>query len=876
MRHTWTAFLVIGSSLIVVETAAAREKIILVAEPLPAVAEPAFSDLQRVLRARGLEVIRRKTLPALGPMAVVVGTAGTAAVDRLLDAQGIALPKEAESLCIRKLRMGQWPVLLIAGRDPRGLSYALSEVARAIEVASSESDLLASVRDAVESPYLRVRSLTVHLFNADLEKNWYFDERFWEAYFAMLAGHRYNQFTLTFGDQTNYLCPLYAYLAEVPGYAELRVKGLSDGDRRRNLAMLKRISELAQERGLDFNLGIWMQMPIPQYSGKVLAEQLPEGPRVADYCARGLKLLLRECSAISGVQLRMNAEAGVPEDKQTEFYRPLFRAIRDCGRPIRLDLRYKGLRPETTQDAIDNGLDVTVSSKFWCEHMGLPYHPTVADPLYRESRYSFGAMLAYPRKYRVLYRLWTVGSQRLLLWGDPDYSTRFAQSCRLGGGEGFEVFAPLSNKGYGNDSGAWQIFADRAFEQGRWEHERYWFFYLVFGRMGYNPQTDPEVWQREFRHRFGAAAGDLETAYRQAGRVIPFLTAVRLPSASEWSWWPEMDTGDRLAEYALTQPSDSAQFYAIQTWKRTPRWRCEAWDATVRGYVEDALDGQLNGKRTPIEVSHKLRSLAETTLKSLDLARGKVRDAKSAELRATDLDLRVLAQLALYHAEKTQAATHLTFFERTNEAGRLDPALQHMRAAAAAWEQIVRLTDGVYYDKMVFGTSPHNARNKHGHHHSGHWKDRLAEVREDVTLIEQLLQKHGGRGQKYRTLPGETLLTEFPRIEQTPIETAEPDRDLIIAARVSSKAPVRQVLLHFRPLNQTADWKEVPMQRNSDGRYEGVVPGKMISTRWDVQYYLEVQVQGGGRLWPSWEQGPPYVVVKVTRPLAENRPEKNR
>ena len=49
-----------------------------------------------------------------------------------------------------------------------------------------------------------------------------------------------------------------------------------------------------------------------------------------------------------------------------------------------------------------------------------------------------------------------------------------------------------------------------------------------------------------------------------------------------------------------------------------------------------------------------------------------------------------------------------------------------MSFLAAAWEQIVRLTDGVYYDKLVFGTSPHNARNKHGHHHSGHWKDRPA------------------------------------------------------------------------------------------------------------------------------------------------------
>src|SRR5207244_3181882 len=118
------------------------------------------------------------------------------------------------------------------------------------------------------------------------------------------------------------------------------------------------------------------------------------------------------------------------------------------------------------------------------------------DSHYRASRYSFGALLAQPRNYRVVYQLWSVGSQRLLLWGDPDYAARFARSCRLGGGEGFEVFAPLTNKGFGDLPGAWRIFADRSYEQGTFEYERYWLFYLVFGRMGYNPQANPEIWQR--------------------------------------------------------------------------------------------------------------------------------------------------------------------------------------------------------------------------------------------------------------------------------------------------------------------------------------------------------------------------------------------
>ena len=37
-------------------------------------------------------------------------------------------------------------------------------------------------------------------------------------------------------------------------------------------------------------------------------------------------------------------------------------------------------------------------------------------------------MLEHPRPYRVVYRLWTCGSQRLTVWGDPGYAARFARS----------------------------------------------------------------------------------------------------------------------------------------------------------------------------------------------------------------------------------------------------------------------------------------------------------------------------------------------------------------------------------------------------------------------------------------------------------------
>ena len=421
----------VALTLLAAEIVAKETINIVVDSKLGKPSQKALAELEYVLDTRDVELLRRKTLGENGSH-IVVGIAGTSKlVDRLLTEHRLQLSKQPESLGIQPISDAKTKTLLICGSDERGLIYALLDVARAIELAPQGGAPLAAIPQAFESPYLRVRSMTMQLFNADLEAEWYFDEEFWAEYFKLLARCRYNNFTLTFSHQTNYLNPLYAYLVDVPGYLQVTVKGLKWADRNRNLMMLKRIAEQAHEHGLDFTLGIWTQLPVEKYPGEIRVEKLPTGLAAADYCATGLRKILVTCSAIDAVQFRMNAEAGVSEDQQTDFYRPLFRAIANCGHPVRVDLRYKGLRPETIQDAKALKLDVTVSTKFWCEHLGLPYHPTVADTHYRESRYSFGAMLEQPRNYRVLYQLWSVGSQRLLLWGDPNYAARFAASSNL-------------------------------------------------------------------------------------------------------------------------------------------------------------------------------------------------------------------------------------------------------------------------------------------------------------------------------------------------------------------------------------------------------------------------------------------------------------
>ncbi len=832
-----------------------------------------LKSLEEALAKRGFAVERAKGLSDGNRPVFVVGLTGASpVVDATLAANHWTVGKKAESLLVKRLPGRARPTVVLAGRDDRGLMYALLDVARWIELALDGSEALGEIHEADESPDLDHRAVSIHLFNADLDRPWYYDEEFWHAYFGMLARSRLNVFSLTFADHTAYLNPPYPFLVEVPEYPQVKAIGLSDADRQRNLTMLRRISDLADEHGIDFVLSVWMQGPmLLKELGCPMVKGLPEYPK--DYAAKALGRILAACPAIRGVQFRANLESGIPEDKQTDYFGALFRAMRDCGRRMTVDLRFKGIRPTTITAAKEAGLDVNVSTKHWCEQMGLPFHPTVEDMHNRESRYGYSDMLRYPRAYKVTFRLWTVGTQKILLFGDPEFGARFARSCRLGGAHGFEVFAPLSNKGFGNSPGSWRIFADRSFDPYRFEQQRYWMFYLTFGRTGYRADVEPYVWRQELRGRFGKAAGAVETAYRESGKILTLLTAARLNSASEWRTWPEMEPGYPLGAYARIIPSDTSQFYPIRTFARVPGYRSEGWAGGIPGYVEDVLQRKLRAQWTPFDVSRRLLELSRRTLAAADEARRLVPDTSNAEFKSTDLDMRILANLALYHAEKTAAATHVELFKETKQTGRLPVALKHINTAVAAWETIVKLTDGVYCPDMVFGANlpdllkpPFDLTAKTTHHLCGDWKDRLELVRYDQRCVEELVRKHQAQPADFPRFPGEEALDNPPTVDHRPIHSAAPGKDLVIAARVTSGRALARVVLHHRPVNQMADWQQVDMKPKGDGHYEASIPGDAISPTWDYMYYIEALVEGGGgTLWPSWEDGPPYVVVELDR-----------
>jgi hypothetical protein len=374
----------------------------------------------------------------------------------------------------------------IVGSDPRGLMYGLLAAAEQIRADGK-------ITPDRGKPKTEIRGIRYFLHNEDMERDWYYSHEYWDEFLSMLARNRFNRFNLVFAHQTDYLAPPYPFWVDLPEFPAIRARNLTDVQRAQNLDMLRYISQGAADRGIDFTLGVWehdIQHQRKPPMQPMTAGLTPEN--IGPYSYAALKKVLQLCPAITSVQMRTNSESGIPNEQQVDFYKNyVFRAIRDAGRPVLLDLRGWVVAGGMVKAAQEIGIPMRLSTKYWAEDIGRPYQPAETFP-----NYSYLNFLEKPRPYKFYWELWGLGSHRLLLWANPDFVRRAVSTFNLGGAEGFEIDPPLAQKGFGNRPGKWGVFTDAQKQRlfWKWEFERYWLFYRLWGRLSYDPATPDRAW----------------------------------------------------------------------------------------------------------------------------------------------------------------------------------------------------------------------------------------------------------------------------------------------------------------------------------------------------------------------------------------------
>ncbi len=832
---------------------------------------------------------------------------------RWADKHGCDLTTAPESFAMAAVP--ESPGVLVTAADVRGLGHALLELSDIVRHGDETLEDLRGLREYLERPQNPARSVNRVFTTAATDLSWFRDPTFWTDYLDGLALQRFNRFSLALGASNdylidrrvtdNYLCLPYPFLLDVPGY-EVHVEGLSPQERDRNLEAMRFIGAECTRRGIDFGLGLWNHSY--RYDPDADTERWPitglDGSTHATYCRDGLIALLRACPDVRRLTIRVHFEGGVPEPTH-EFWRVVLSGLPLAGRPIELDLHSKGVSVELLDIATGLGVPLTLSTKYWAEHLGLPYHqasirekertrgrpssgepagawePGTGHPDVKASgtqttsrrsftRYSYGDYAYRGRPATMLHRVWP-GTQRVLLWGDPVLAAGYSRYANFADALGIEWFEPLSFLGK-KDSAAIgspesgradrKLYCDPKLQAVADDWRKYEYTYRLLGRTAYNPETPTIELIRPLRAAFGDAAGDLSRALGAASRVLPLVTVAHTPSTACNIYWPEMPTTVPLV--ARTAPVDNP--YRLYGWApnsdfdMTPPYsfgNVSPLDPElfygVDEFAEHVLNRSRRGKHSPIEVADRLDALADEALGALaDAEKASGNTAADPRFAVYAIDVRIQAALARFFALELRAA--VAYGLRPLGHPLLRRAVKHHRAALAAWDQVIA-ESAPYLPDLPFGQTTTPAA--------------TGRIAGEVLPPISRRSSRSWRGVVYATESVDADAVEqamvaapAPAGTHTPPDSFVPGEAVPISWR-SHDDRVRAVRLRYRPVNQALAYEAVELQRSGED-YTGEIPAEATAGLYPVQYFFEVFSDEMAWPFPGLDQdlaNQPYYVV---------------
>ncbi|HLJ96145.1 MAG TPA: hypothetical protein VKU02_23415, partial [Gemmataceae bacterium] len=725
MAIVWTQGMAAGS--------AEEPLITVVTDPtLGPAASHGLEKLITALHGRGITYEKCASLTkARGQFLIALGPArGNGPAAQLLQDGDGPLPQGPEALAFRRTEWKGKPAWAIVGSDDRGLMYAELDMADQIGWSADPARPLLEVRNTFEKPAVSERAISIYTMNRAYWESRFYDPDYWARYLDLLAKNRFNSLVVIFGyENGGFLAPCYPYFFDVEGFPDVRMVGITREQQQRNCDALNRLIGMAHARGLSFTVGIWDHI----YRGGVQGGGIPGADKLAfkptpglvwgvteknltSYTVAALAEFLHHFPKVDAIQFRMHDESGLKKVEQEAFWRDVFGVMKQHAPKVRFDARAKGLPDSVIEAGLEMGVNLRITTKYWMEQMGMPFHPTHINRQNQfDRRHSYADLLRYPQRYQIHWRLWNGGTARVLLWGDPDYTRRFAQSTHLYDGDGFEVNEPLCTKmeAQPHDQKPFDLL-NSTYRYTDYEFERYWHFFQVFGRIGYNPDVPAAIWEREFEHRFGKdAAPHVEKGLHRASWILPRIVAACYPYSyfpMTRGWAERQRLGD-LPIYAKAEGSDIQQF------------------ASFDEEAKCLLEGGETAKIRPGETSRWFTATAGEVLAHVAEAEQRVGSHRNKEFDSTITDLKILANLALYHARRIPAAVNYRLFERTGDPGPLDEAIICERNAIEAWRQLVSAAGDVYTKDLMMGVR--------GAGLCGHWKDELAALERGLRTLEQ-------------------------------------------------------------------------------------------------------------------------------------------
>ncbi|MFA6447946.1 MAG: hypothetical protein WCX65_00620 [bacterium] len=748
--------------------------------------------LENKLKASGFDTQRVEQLKSGENVEAIVivdlssGAAGAIEKDSL---------KKAESYIVKK----DGGRLTGIGSDAVGAMYAAYDIAEQIEMMGA-SPSIAKVEPRTRIPSMDIRAINpfFHVDAFNDPKSWFYDEEYWKTYFDELSWDRYNLIDIhaMYELISTFFPNCYLYLLKSEKYPNI---GISAAQAEKNLKMFNRIIDLADERGIRVSL---MSYHASWKLTDADKTQEPDEKKLAEYTAEMVKKIIDMCPKLWMIGFRIG-ESSMNENFFKESY---IKGIREADREVFMFTRSWLATPAQVLDIADAYPGRTfVEIKYNGEQLGLPYHAMTTRRRDTAASYSYESYTNWPRNYKILWQIRANGTHRLFRWGDTDFASRVMRTVQFGSAAGFSM-EPMTSYYPPTD---FFFKPEMKFDFFKWDHQRNWFWYMVWGRNAYNPDEPKEVWLNRFKQHYGAAGDDTYEFLKQMSKIVPLIYSWRCLGPDHRNMAPEYETGGDLNAFGKNFPLDPQSIY------------------TIDDYTNNYLFNEqfLGAKLGPFEAADMIDKYADNARAAAERARASAAP-DNVEFKSLYAEFATLEHLARYYSAKIRASAYLNFYQKKRTYPELKLAEKFSNDAIAQWDELAK-TGELYFVPLLDTLRMRGQVKKT----TFTWRDIEPQLEADKKIITDEMKRFEISKNKADAELAVYHIPTFKAREGEPL--------MITATVLGTGDEAAGLTLSYRAAGTDAVFNEVKMKRDEAGgpAYVGEIPAKAAIGK--IDYFIE-------------------------------------
>lgn len=561
--------------------------------------------------------------------------------------------------------------------------------------------------DKEQSPYIEKRGIKCNIAldrqitslkstgdqdQLNLKDIWDLD--FWKEYMDELVRMRYNVVSFWIKHPFPAMVKLDDYpevaLADVTNNKGEVIKRMSIDEK---IAFWQEVLLYAENRSIETYFITWnIEMHVAD--GKHGISEDGDNETTVDYVRKSVEAFLLNYPTVVGIGVTAGEHMPKMTDDEKEIWlwRTYGKGILDAkketpDREIRFIHRYWWTNVDDILKHFKDYKDpFDFSFKYARAHMYSSTNPPFEDFLYEQ----------FPEDVKCW---WNIRNDDIFYyrWGNPDYAREFILNFNLEKTAGYYM---------GSDGYTWgRVYSSKHDTfQGKLEFQKHWYNFMLWGRLGYNPQLTNEVFKNHIKWHFPEAPTEnIFEAWSSASLIIPQFTRFFW---RDWDsqWYPEGCKSNKFVTVNDVINGKTMDSSGIMT---------------IPEYVVDLTQNITPTQITPVDVANNLADYAANAL-------GLIADIdanETTELALTLNDIRAFSYLGKYYSEKTRGATAIAIYDATNDSAYYRQSITHMNNALGHWKTYAAISNSQYYPRKMSRTGTMN------------WDVLTREVEKDILLV---------------------------------------------------------------------------------------------------------------------------------------------